>query len=84
MSVLISCVRVEASVFVVLVTSRVPASNLCFFNRIIDGLAEQKKIKDCFNNFVHQLSSSDELDPVLSSVVVVPPKCLLIDKTFQN
>ena len=70
LSVLITGVRVEASVFVVLVTSRVPASNLCFFNRIIDGLAEQKTIKDYFNNFVHQLSSSDELDPVLSSAKI--------------
>ena len=66
LSVLITCVIVEASVFVVFVTSRVPAGNLCFFKPIINGLAERKKIKDeiFFYYFVHQLSSSDGLDPV--------------------
>ena len=75
MSSLISCVDVEAVVFLVLVTSRVPSGNLRFSDWIINRFAGKGQFKDeMFFLLFHQLSSSDELDPVLSSVVVPPPK----------
>ena len=72
LSGLISCVQVEAVVFVVLVTSRMPSGNLRFSDWIIDRFAEESQFKDetfffYFTSSHHQMNLILCFPPLLYS-----------------